>query len=166
MPKNENMVEWCLNKAQKEIEKGQKHRGLVKTKPDMETAHGHVKKAEHNFDVFMLNRKHGAYDWCISMGFYTMYHCCLAISAKFGYESRNQECTLSLMSMLSEQGKLGENFHSYLEAMKAGEEGEDQILALREKYQYSPTISLDKQVVERLRLLCIDMITETKWILK
>ncbi len=160
------MVEWCLKKAQKEIEKGQKHRGLVKTKPDLEIAQGHVKKAEHNFDAFMLNRKHGIYDWCISMGFYTMYHCCLAISAKFGYESRNQECTLSLMSMLSEQGKLGDDFHSYIEAMKAGEDSEDQILALREKYQYSQTISLDKQVVERLRLLCIEMITETKGILK
>lgn len=160
------MVEWCLEKAQKEIEKGQKHRGLVKIKPDMETAQGHVKKAEHNFNTFMLNRKHGVYDWCISMGFYTMYHCCLAISAKYGYESRNQECTLSLMLMLSEQGKLGESFHSYIEAMKAGEESEDQILALREKYQYSSTISLDKQVVERLRLLCIEMITETKGILK
>ena len=70
------------------------------------------------------------------------------------------------MSMLSEQGKLGDDFHSYIEAMKAGEDSEDQILALREKYQYSQTISLDKQVVERLRLLCIEMITETKGILK
>jgi len=43
-----NKLRWCLNKAQKEIEQGQKHRGLVMGLPSKETAYGHLAKAEHN----------------------------------------------------------------------------------------------------------------------
>lgn len=48
MSKAKNMVKWCLNKAKDEIEKGEVHRGLVKTKPDKELALEYIKKAEHN----------------------------------------------------------------------------------------------------------------------
>ncbi|MFH1682271.1 MAG: hypothetical protein ABIA37_00590 [Candidatus Woesearchaeota archaeon] len=47
-------VEWCLNKAKKEIEeckqlgKRPKHRGLVKADPDLDEAKHHLAKAEHN----------------------------------------------------------------------------------------------------------------------
>ena len=49
-------VEWCLNKAKKEIEeckkfgKKEKHRGLLKTNPDIDEAKRHLAKAEHNLD--------------------------------------------------------------------------------------------------------------------
>ena len=47
-------IEWCLKKADKEIEeckklgKRIKHRGILKIKPDTEEAKGHIAKAEHN----------------------------------------------------------------------------------------------------------------------
>jgi len=166
MPKHENLVKWCLEKAKKEIEKGQKHRGLVKVKVQQVVAEGHLKKAEHNLKALLLNREHGIHDWCISMGFYSMYHCCLAIAAKEGYESRNQECTLSLITMLAQNGTIEKEFMRFVEAMKADSNEEDQILALREKYQYSPEITIDTRIVEHLRKLCQDMIVETKGIVK
>lgn len=33
-----NKVEWCLKKAEKELKESRKHRGLVKTKPDLAKA--------------------------------------------------------------------------------------------------------------------------------
>jgi len=42
-----NRVKWCLKKAEKELEESEKHRGLVKVKPDLENAREHIKKGEH-----------------------------------------------------------------------------------------------------------------------
>ncbi len=112
MSKAKNMLHWCLNKAKAELEKEGKHRGLIQVKPDANLAREFIEKAEHNLEAFLLNRRHKIYDWTISMGFYTMYHCCLAIITKFGYESRNQECTLAVIESLIEEKKLPENFKS------------------------------------------------------
>src|SRR3989339_804720 len=42
-----NKVEWCLNKSKKELEKEGKHRGLIKTNPDLNKAREYIEKAEH-----------------------------------------------------------------------------------------------------------------------
>ena len=48
-------VEWCINKAKKEIEeckklgKRLKQRGLLKSDPDIDKAKKHLAKAEHNY---------------------------------------------------------------------------------------------------------------------
>ena len=79
-------------------------------KPDNELAKDYVEKAEHNLDFFLIARKSGFYDWAVNIGFYVTYHCCLAILAKFGYDSRNQECTLALVESLVEDGKISKDF--------------------------------------------------------
>ncbi len=85
-----NKVEWCLNKAQKELQSGKQHRGLVKTDADIEKARGHLAKAEHNLKATLYLQRGGYSDWCSSSLFYAIYHCFLAILAKFGYETRNK----------------------------------------------------------------------------
>src|SRR3989338_7248967 len=98
-----------------------------------------------------------------------MYHCCLAIITKFGYESRNQECTLALIESLIEDKKLDEDFRKYLDAIKSvadGKKEEEQIQKMREKYQYTPVIEIDVQKVEELLGICQDMIKDTKGIIK
>lgn len=167
MSKVRNMVKWCLNKAKKELEKDNKHRGLIKIEPDEKLAQEHIAKAEHNLEFFMLAKENKFYDWAIVIGFYAMYHCLLAILAKHGYESRNQECTLALIESLVEDKKIGEDFKRYIHNIKsAAEEEEDQILPMREKYQYSPVIEIDVQKVEELLGTCQDMITDTKGIVQ
>jgi len=163
MPKAKNMVEWCLDKAKKELEKGEKHRGLIKIKPDEKLAMEYLAKAEHNLKVFLDNKKLGNYDWTINIGFYVMYHCCLAIITKFGYESRNQECTLALVESLAEDRKISEDFKTYIGSIRSNVKKEDeQILPMREKYQYTPVVEIDPQKVEELLGLCQDMIKDTK----
>ena len=157
------MVQWCLNKAKKELEKGTKHRGLVKIKADDELVRAFLRKAEHNLQAFIDNKKLKHYDWTISMGFYVMYHCCLAIITKFGYESRNQECTLALIESLIEEKNIEEGFRKYILAIQSTPEDEEgRIMAMREKYQYTPMVEIDIKKVDELLGLCQDMIKDTK----
>lgn len=169
MPKAKNMVKWCLNKAKAEMEKGGTHRGLVKIKPDKKLASDYIKKAEHNLEAFLHNKEGGFYDWTINIGFYVMYHCCLAIITKFGYESRNQECTLALIESLIEDKKIDEDFKKYAEAIKSSAEAkkeEEQIQKMREKYQYTSVIDIDVQKVEELLGICQDMLKDAKGIVQ
>ncbi len=99
----ENKIGWCLKKAEKE---GIKHRGLREIKPDLHKADDNIKKAEHNLEVMESLIAQGFNDWAINASFYTNYHCLLAILHKFGYESRNQECTFAAIEYLIEQGKI------------------------------------------------------------
>ena len=165
MSKAKNMLKWCLNKAQAEIKNGEIHRGLIKIKPDKKLALEYLIKAEHNLEAFLYNKEGGFYDWTISIGFYVMYHCCLAVITKFGYESRNQECTLALIESLIEDKKLDKDFRKYLEAIKSAtkdKKEEEQIQKMREKYQYTPIIEIDIQKVEELLGICQDMVKEIK----
>ncbi|MBT3464239.1 HEPN domain-containing protein [archaeon] len=165
MSRSEKHVKWCINKAKKELEKGNVHRGLVKIKPNNDLAKEFIKKAEHNLDVFITNKSAGHYDWCINIGFYIMYHCCLSIITKFGYESRNQECTLSLVENLAEEGKIDSDFKNYIESIKSTTKNkEDQIIEMREKFQYSPVIEIDIQKIEEILEQCQNMLKETKGI--
>ncbi len=112
MSQASKQVEWCLKKAEKEIEqckkegKRPKHRGLLKINPDIIEAKNHIIKAEHNLDAGLNFVKTGFSDWSTSAFFYSMYHCFLAIASKFGYESANQTCTIVLMEYLKEEGKI------------------------------------------------------------
>jgi len=91
-----------------------------------------------------------------------MYHCCLAIITKFGYESRNQECTLALIEKLIEENKIESDFKRYIDTIKPGSEDEEgQIMAMREKYQYTPVVEIDIKKIEELLGLCQDMIKDT-----
>lgn len=102
----ENKVEWCLNQAKKHIVEGRKHRGLVQVKPDERLAREHIAKAEHYLLATAYLKKGNFSDISASTVFYSMYHCLLAIAAKFGYESRNQDCTFALIHSLAEGGKV------------------------------------------------------------
>lgn len=165
MSKAKNQVIWCINKAQKEIEQGKKHRGLVNVEPNISLARRHLSKAEHNMKAFEINKEHGFHDWCISIGFYVMYHCCLSILAKFGYETRNQECTLALIESLLEDKKIPSEFQKYIEAIKS-QDHEDEILQMRETYQYTPLTETDQQKIEKLQSMAQEMIQETKILLE
>ena len=100
-----NKVEWCLKKAEKELGAGGNHRGLVKINEDKKLASEHVVKAEHYIEATLLLKDNFS-DISASTIFYSMYHSLLAILAKFGYESCNQECTFALIYSLIEDGKI------------------------------------------------------------
>ena len=163
-----NKVDWCLNKAKKEVEKGQKHRGLLKINEDIESAKGHITKAEHNLLAVQYFSEGGFSDWSMSAVFYCIYHCFIAIASKFGYESRNQECTIALIKYLKEEGKINLNnqFIDSLQNYNDAKRHESGIIEKRENYTYGTTISVEnKEEIKKSVELCKECLDKTKEII-
>ena len=96
MPQIDEHLKWCLKDP----------RRLIKTKADLDLAQKHVKKSEYNYGVVQSLERLKIYDWAFNIGFYAIYHCFLAILAKYGYESRNQACTITVLLTLINEKKL------------------------------------------------------------
>lgn len=174
MSQASNHVKWCLNKAKKEIEeckklgKRLKHRGLLKINSDIDEAKKHLAKAEHNLKAISSFKEIGFSDWSISAGFYCIYQCFLAIAVKFGYESRNQTCTIALMEHLKEEGKIDID-KKFIDMLKQEdidtEEIENNVIEMREDYTYGVMISVeDETKINDLMKNCKEIIDVTKTI--
>jgi len=160
-----NKVKWCLNKAEKELREGDKHRGLIKIKPDLERAGKHLLKSEHFLKATIYLNKGKFSDICTSTLFYSMYHCLLAIAVKSGYESRNQECTFALIYNLIEEERIDfdEGLLNEISSLSPKENNEKTSIEIREQYQYETDLSLeDKDVYNELLNLAKKVINETK----
>ena len=96
MPQIENHLKWCLKDP----------RRLTITKPDMALAKKHVEKSEYNYSVLQKLENLKIYDWALNVGFYAIYHCFLALLAKYGYDSKNQSCTITAILTLIDEKKL------------------------------------------------------------
>ena len=158
-------VKWCLKKAEKEIAEKGMHRGLVKVDEDLGLAKKHLAKAEHNLLAAIYFDKGGFSDWSAPAFFYTIYHCFLAITRRFGYESRNQECTIALVEMLNEEGriKLDKKFIDTLKITKAEDIHEDKVVSLRESFQYNVNIEFkEREKFDVMLNLCKEAINQTK----
>jgi uncharacterized protein (UPF0332 family) len=152
-----NKVEWCLKKAEKEMEEKGSHRGLLKIKSSVEKAREHIKKAEHNLEATLYFHKGGYVDWCSTSIFYCIYHCFLAILSKFGYETRNQECTFALIASLIGDEKISIEKKDFEKVssldISSTQESSRTVVSIREEYQYSTKVSLkDKEYQELLEL--------------
>ncbi len=161
-----NKVEWCLNKAKRELQEGKKHRGLVKVNADLEKARDHLAKAERNLKVTLYLQRGGYSDWCSSSLFYMMYHCFLAILAKFGYETRNQECTFALIASLIEDKKIILNQEDLEKVTTLNitetQESPETAVSIREDYQYSTKVSLENKEYQELLQLAKRILDKTK----
>ena len=161
-----NKVNWCLNKAKKELQEGKKHRGLVKVDADLEKAREHLAKAEHNLKATLYLQRGGYTDWCSSSLFYVIYHCFLAILSKFGYETRNQECTFALIAGLIEDKKITINQEdlekvSTLNIIETQDSPETAV-SIREEHQYSTKVSLENKEYQELLQLAKRILDKTK----
>ena len=96
MPQIDEHLKWCLKDPKR----------LVKTKPDLDLAQNHIKKSEYNYGIVQTLERLKIYDWAFNVGFYAIYHCFLAILAKYGYSSRNQACTVTVLLTLINDKKL------------------------------------------------------------
>ncbi|MFH1592528.1 MAG: HEPN domain-containing protein [Candidatus Woesearchaeota archaeon] len=156
-----NKVDWCLKKAEKELKESDLPRGLLKKESNIELAEKHIVKAEHNLKAALYFEKGGFSDWSASAFFYTIYHCFLGMLRRFGYESRNQECTIAVIEMLKEQGKIeiDNKFIDTLKITKAEEMQENSIIKLRENFQYGVELEFkEKEEYEKLVEMCKEMI--------
>ena len=163
-------VDWCLKKAQREIEQAKKegtrpqHRGLLRVEPNIEEAEKHLAKANHDLKVANDLIKKGYTDWTVSAIFYTMYQCFLSIVAKFGYESENQTCTIALIEYLKEEGRIDID-PRFIEMLKYQEDGSEKIsvVQMREEYTYGFDVDVkDKAKLNDLLQECKELIDVTK----
>ncbi len=105
-------------------------------------------KAEHNIkflekvaDMKEFN------DWIFSISFYSIYHACLAVLAYFGYESRNQECTFTLLEMLIGEGKITLSKDDIELIRNLGNKEDEGIKVLREQFQYGICVEAEQELV-------------------
>lgn len=163
-------VEWCLRKAEKELKesleqkKKARHRGLVKIEPNKTVAIQHIDKAKHFLKAFQLLSKNNFQDLAVGAGFYSLYHCFLAISSKFGYESKNQTCTISLIQYMQEQGKISIK-DEIIEFMRYEEDQknyENSVIELRENYTYGVDLTVKNEELDKIEKLCLEFIETTK----
>ncbi|MFH0752430.1 MAG: HEPN domain-containing protein [archaeon] len=169
MPHSKNKVQWCLKKAEKELQTGDKHRGLIKIKPDMELAENHVKKAEHNLKAITDFKGIGYSDWSASAAFYSVYHCLLAIIAKLGYESRNQECTFALIYSLIGAGEIELDKELIEDVHLLDTEDKHEaptLIEMRESEQYGVKLSLEDETFNRLLGIAKAALDQTKVIIE
>lgn len=138
MGKIEDKFKWCLKKG----EAGDKHKGLKKTKPDYAEAENQIKKAESDLGTMQFLYGGGRTDWVASAAFYSMYHSLLAILYRLGYESRNQECTITLIEKLIMDKAISLEL-KYIAMMRSLQgEGED-AKSIREEMQYGSKTSME-----------------------
>jgi|SRR3989344_2323185 len=167
MSQTKNKVEWCLGKAEKEIQEGKVHRGLVRVKPDIKRAEDHIKKSEHYLAATDYLKKGNFSDISASTVFYSMYQCLLAIAIKYGYESRNQECTFALISSLIDENniKFKKEILNKIYSINT-EDKDDTAAGVREHYQYGVDINLKESLYKEMTNLAKEIIEMTKEILE
>lgn len=165
----ENKTEWCLKKGEKELKEDGKHKGLIRVKPDATKARLHITKAEHDLKLMVSLKGTEFSDWCSSAAFYATYHSLLAIIAKFGYESGNQECTFALISSMAEKGTIDFDTALLDNIAKIGHEKhaeKETITEIREQYQYGIKLSMEDKAYEELLDTAKRVLGESKRILE
>jgi len=96
MPQIENHLKWCLKDP----------RRLIKEKPDLDLAQKHLEKSKYNYGVIQTLERLKIYGWALNVGFYAIYHCFLGILWKYGYNSKNQSCTITVLLNFIDDKKL------------------------------------------------------------
>ncbi len=96
-----------------------------------------------------------------------MYQCLLAIAIKYGYESRNQECTFALINSLIEENKidLEKEILDKIYSINT-EDKENTIVGIREHYQYGVEIKLKESLYKEITNLAKEIIIKTKEIMQ
>ena len=92
-----------------------------------------------------------------------------AILSKFGYQSRNQECTFAAIIALIEEEKISLNKED-VKRVSALDEKDTQetthtMVSIREEYQYNTKLSLENKEYEELLALAKHMLEKTKEII-
>lgn len=158
MSQIDNHLNWCLKDEKR----------LVKTKPDLSLAQKHLKKSEYNYSVVQTLEKLKIYDWALNIGFYSIYHCFLAILSKYGYESKNQSCTVTVLISLIDQKKLNFNKDLVLQFDTLGVEKDITIPTVRrdrEILTYGVETSVDLQQLKKIKELVVNVQRETIMVL-
>lgn len=154
MPQIDKHLKWCMKDQ----------RRLIKTKPDLDLAQKHVRKSEYNYSVVQTLERLKIYDWALNVGFYAIYHCFLAILAKYGYESRNQACTITVLLTLIDEKKLNleKDLIAQFDSLDVEKDFTNPtIRESRELSTYGIETSVDLQQLKKIKELILKVQRET-----
>lgn len=163
-----NKLDWCLEKAKKELKEEGTHRGLIKEQPDKAKARQFMNKAEHYLKATEYLKQGDFSDISTSTVFYAMYHCLLAIAAKFGYFSRNQECTFTLIYSLIEDEKidLEKETLDKITLLDAKKKEEKTSIEIREEFQYGTEVEVKEEIYQNLFSLAQEVFQKARMIIE
>ena len=152
----------CFASAEKDEQKGRKHKGLLFTKPNRQEAQGFIVKARKNLELCSFYKEKG-FDYKIpEEWFYTLYYCALAILAMFGVESRSQRCTALFLRYVKDK-KLVEYNDEFIDRIQVyKQKGELSDVDEREKGRYSTLIKMKEvsQEYDEMTALCKKAISQ------
>jgi len=154
MPQIDNHLKWCLKDT----------RRLVKVKPDLDLAQKHIKKSEYNYGVLQTLERLKIYDWALNVGFYAIYHCFLALLAKYGYQSKNQACTITVLLTLINEKKLDleKDLITQFDTLDVEENLASPTIRMeREVSTYGVETSIDLEQLKKIKELIIKVQRET-----
>lgn len=137
-------VKDCFSNALKDEQKGRKHKGLLKTKPDKGEAEKYLTKSKKNLELCKFYREKGFGYKLPEEWFYALYYCALAILAMFGIETRNQRCTAIFLRYVKDKGliKYNDEFIQRITVYKEKEEKSD--VDKREDARYGSSIEINE----------------------
>jgi len=133
-------LDWCLEKENR----------MKKINPNDRLCEEHVKKAKHNLRAADYNIKGGFSDWGVSQAYYAMYHSLLAVLFKFGYESKNHECTINAVEYLIEEGKINLDQRDIAFIRTTEQITAKDAKSLREEFQYGTETSVNEKLLKEL----------------
>ena len=141
----------CFKEGEKD---GERHKGLRKIDVNQELINRHLEKAAHNLNAILDFKNMKYSDWSASAAFYALYHCLLALLVKFGYQSRNQNCTFAFVEDLVKKEKISLTLED-LKKIFDKDVTEDlahseKILDIRETMQYSVKTLMNEEEFNKL----------------
>ncbi len=140
MPKNKSGLDWCLSNEDR----------LKRIPANNLKSKEHIEKAKHNLLAMDYNINGGFNDWAVSQAYYAMYHGLLAILYKFGYESKNHECTISAVEHLIETNKIELNIKDVAFIRITEQMRLQDAKSLREEFQYGTKTDVNKEILNNL----------------
>ena len=140
MPKNKSMLDWCLSNEDR----------LKRIPANNMKSKEHIEKAKHNLLATDYNIKGGFNDWAVSQAYYAMYHGLLAVLYKFGYESKNHECTISAVEHLIETKKIELNIKDVAFIRTTEQMKLQDAKSLREEFQYGTKTDVNSEILNNL----------------
>ena len=140
MLKNKTKLDWCLSKKER----------LRKISPNPIKSKEHIAKAKHNLLAADYNIKGNFDDWAISQAYYAMYHALLAVLYKFGYESKNHECTISAVEHLIQTKKINLDIECIVFIRTTEQMKTKDAKSLREEFQYGTKTEANKEILNNL----------------
>jgi uncharacterized protein (UPF0332 family) len=154
----------CFKAAEKDEERGRKHKGLLPVEPNHKTAEEYIQKAKMELELCEIYRQKGVDYKIAEEWFYALYYCALAILSKFGVETRSQRYTALFLRYVKNK-KLIDYEDDFINRITvySGKDDKSEVDE-REESRYSSSIKSErvKERYAEMTMLCKKAISQAE----